>query len=127
MEGDGYFFEPTVVGGAAPGMAVFDEETFGPVAAVAVAKDDDDAVRLANATPFGLSLSVWTGSTERGVRLARGITSGAAFINATTASDARLPFGGTKKSGYGRELAAAGVREFCNVRTYWAVSSESLT
>ena len=102
-------------------MAVFDEETFGPVAAIAVARDDADAVRLANATPFGLSLSIWTGSTERGVRLAKRITSGAAFINAVTASDARMPFGGTKKSGYGRELAAAGVREFCNIRSYWAV------
>jgi acyl-CoA reductase-like NAD-dependent aldehyde dehydrogenase len=118
--GNGYFFEPTVVANAGPGMAVFDEETFGPVAAIAVAKDDADAIRLANATPFGLSLSIWTGETERGVRLAKRITSGAAFINAVTASDARMPFGGTKKSGYGRELAAAGVREFCNIRTFWA-------
>lgn len=120
IDGPGCFFEPTVVADAAPGMAVFDEETFGPVAAIAVAKDDDDAVRLANATPFGLSLSVWTGSTERGVKVAKGISSGAAFINAITASDARVPFGGTKKSGYGRELAAAGLREFCNLRTFWA-------
>ena len=120
VAGAGCFFEPTVVANAAPGMAVFDEETFGPVAAIAVAKDDADAIRLANATPFGLSVSIWTGSTERGVRLAKRITSGAAFINAITASDARMPFGGTKKSGYGRELAAAGVREFCNTRTYWA-------
>lgn len=120
LDGPGYFFEPTVVANAAPGMGVFDEETFGPVAAIAVAKDDDDAVRLANATPFGLSLSVWTASTERGVQVAKRITSGAAFINAITASDARLPFGGTKKSGYGRELAAAGLSEFSNIRTYWA-------
>jgi acyl-CoA reductase-like NAD-dependent aldehyde dehydrogenase len=120
VAGAGCFFEPTVVANAAPGMAVFDEETFGPVAAIAVARDDADAIRLANATPFGLSVSIWTGSTERGVRLAKRITSGAAFINAITASDARMPFGGTKKSGYGRELAAAGVREFCNTRTYWA-------
>lgn len=118
--GAGFFFEPTVVAQARPGMAVFDEETFGPVAAIAVAEDEADAIRLANATPFGLSLSLWTASTERGVAVARQITSGAAFINAASASDARLPFGGTKKSGYGRELAAAGVREFCNVRTYWA-------
>ena len=121
IDGQGYFFEPTAVADTAPGMAVFDEETFGPVAAIAVARDDADAARLANATPFGLSLSIWTGSTERGVQLPKRITSGAAFINATTASDARLPFGGTKKSGYGRELAAAGVREFCNIRSYWAV------
>lgn len=119
-DGAGFFFEPTVVAQAQPGMAVFDEETFGPVAAITVAEDEADAIRLANATPFGLSLSIWTASTERGVALARKITSGAAFINAASASDARLPFGGTKKSGYGRELAAAGVREFCNVRTFWA-------
>jgi succinate-semialdehyde dehydrogenase/glutarate-semialdehyde dehydrogenase len=122
MEGPGNYYEPTVIAEAAPGMAVFDEETFGPVAAIAIARDDDEAVRLANATPFGLSISVWTGSVPRGVQVAKRITSGAAFINAPTASDARVPFGGTKKSGYGRELAAAGVREFSNARTYWAVS-----
>jgi len=71
-------------------------------------------------TGFGLSVSIWTSSTERGVKVAKRITTGAAFINAITASDARVPFSGTKKSGYGRELAAAGVREFCSVRTYWA-------
>jgi succinate-semialdehyde dehydrogenase/glutarate-semialdehyde dehydrogenase len=122
MNGRGYFYEPTVIAEAAPGMAVFDEETFGPVAAIAVAQDDADAIRLANASPFGLSVSIWTTSRERGVQLAKRITTGAVFINAPTASDARMPFGGTKKSGYGRELAAAGVREFCNVRTYWAVA-----
>lgn len=116
---EGFFFEPTVVADARPGMAVFDEETFGPVAAIAVAQDDEDAIRLANATPFGLSLSIWTASRQRGIQMARQITSGAVFINAMTASDARVPFGGTKKSGYGRELAAAGVREFSNARTYW--------
>jgi succinate-semialdehyde dehydrogenase/glutarate-semialdehyde dehydrogenase len=120
IDGPGCYFEPTVVANAAPGMAVFDEETFGPAAAIAVARDDAHAIELANATPFGLSVSIWTGSTERGVQVAKRITTGAAFINAVTASDARVPFGGTKKSGYGRELAAAGVREFCNVRTYWA-------
>lgn len=118
--GSGSFYPPTVLANTQPGMAVFDEETFGPAAAIAVAKDDADAVRLANATPFGLSVSIWTASKPRGVALAKKITSGAAFINAMTASDARLPFGGTKKSGYGRELAAAGVREFTNIRTYWA-------
>ena len=123
VDGPGFFFEPTVVGDTGPGMPVFDEETFGPVAAIAVARDDADAIRLANSSQFGLSLSIWTASTERGVRVAKQITSGAAFINAASASDARLPFGGTKKSGYGRELAAAGVREFCNIRTYWAAKT----
>ena len=96
-------------------------ETFGPVAAVAAAADDDEIVRFANASSFGLSLSLWISDVSRGVALAKRITSGAAFVNAITASDARVPFGGTKKSGYGRELAAAGVREFTNIRTYWAV------
>ncbi|WP_119157181.1 aldehyde dehydrogenase family protein [Caldimonas tepidiphila] len=120
IDAPGYYFEPTVLGDTGPGMAVFDEETFGPAAAIAIARDDGHAIELANATPFGLSLSIWTASRQRGVQLAKRVTSGAAFINAISASDARLPFGGTKKSGYGRELAAAGVREFCNVRTYWA-------
>lgn len=120
MDGPGNFYAPTVLGNMQPGMAAFDEETFGPLAAIAVARDDADAVRLANATPFGLSVSVWAGSTQRALAVARGVTSGAAFINAITASDARLPFGGTRKSGYGRELASAGIREFTNTRTYWA-------
>lgn len=123
IDGPGYFFEPAVLAGTGPGMAVFDEETFGPVAAIAVAKDDAQAIHLANSSQFGLSLSIWTASKARGVRLAKQITSGAAFINAASASDARLPFGGTKKSGYGRELAVAGVREFCNIRTYWAAGA----
>lgn len=124
-EGSGCFYPPTVLAGTKPGMAVFDEETFGPAAAIAVAQNDDDAARLANATPFGLSVSIWSGSTARGVALAKRITTGAAFVNAVTASDARLPFGGTKKSGYGRELAAAGVREFTNIRTFWTVKAKS--
>lgn len=120
LPGDGYFFEPTVLTETKPGMAVFDEETFGPVAAVAVAVDDAEVARLIDASPFGLSLSIWSGSKERAVSIAKQVTTGAVFINAVTASDARLPFGGTKKSGYGRELSAAGVREFSNIRTYWS-------
>jgi succinate-semialdehyde dehydrogenase/glutarate-semialdehyde dehydrogenase len=100
-------------------MPAFDEETFGPLAALAVAADVDEAITLANATQYGLGLSIWTASTEHGVEVAKRITSGAAFINAVVASDPRLPFGGTKHSGYGRELAAAGIREFTNTRTYW--------
>ena len=123
ITGDGNFYAPTVLDGTGPGMAVFDEETFGPVAAIAVATDDNEVVRLANATPFGLSVSIWSASRERAVGVAKNLTTGAVFINAMTASDARVPFGGTKKSGYGRELAAAGVREFCNTRTYWTVKN----
>ncbi len=119
LPGEGCYYAPTVLDQVRPGMAVFDEETFGPVAAIVVVQDDDEAIRLANATPFGLSVSVWSTSKERAVGVAKHITTGAVFVNAMTASDARVPFGGTKKSGYGRELAAAGVREFCNTRTYW--------
>ena len=122
LEGAGYYYPPTVLTTTGPGVPVFDEETFGPVAAIVAAADDDEAIRLANSTPFGLSLNVWTSSMDRGVQVAKRITSGAAFINATTASDARVPFGGTKKSGYGRELAAAGIREFTNIRTFWTVA-----
>lgn len=121
-EGAGCFYEPTVLLDARPGMPAFDEETFGPVAAVAVARDEDDAVELANATQYGLGLSVWSRSTERAVAVARRVTSGAAFVNAVVASDPRVPFGGTKRSGYGRELADAGVLEFTNQRTYWVVA-----
>jgi acyl-CoA reductase-like NAD-dependent aldehyde dehydrogenase len=122
VDGEGYFFQPTVIAGAGPGTRVFDEETFGPVATVVIAHDDTHAVELANATQFGLGLSVWTRDTSRGAALARRVTSGAAFINAVVASDPRLPFGGTKRSGYGRELAADGLREFVNSRTYWVES-----
>jgi succinate-semialdehyde dehydrogenase/glutarate-semialdehyde dehydrogenase len=119
LPGDGYFYQPTVLADTKPGMPAFDEETFGPLAAIAIAADDDEAVRLANATSFGLGLSVWTADPARGIEVARRITSGAAFVNAIVASDPRLPFGGTKRSGYGRELASAGIREFTNIRTYW--------
>ena len=118
-EGGGNFYEPTVLTDTGPGMTVFDEETFGPAAAIAVAADPDDAVRLADASPFGLSVSIWTRNRTQALAVAKRITTGAVFVNAITASDARLPFGGTKKSGYGRELASAGVREFTNMRTYW--------
>jgi acyl-CoA reductase-like NAD-dependent aldehyde dehydrogenase len=119
LPGEGFFFQPTVLADTGPGMAAFDEETFGPLAAIAVARDSEDAALLANTTSFGLGLSVWTSQPAIGLSLARRITTGAAFINAIVASDPRLPFGGTKRSGHGRELASAGIREFTNTRTYW--------
>jgi succinate-semialdehyde dehydrogenase/glutarate-semialdehyde dehydrogenase len=120
LPGDGFFFEPTVLSVPdGPGVPAFDEETFGPVATITVAADEDEAVRLANATRFGLGLSVWTRDTMRGLAVARRVVSGSAFVNAVVVSDARLPFGGTKHSGFGRELAAEGMLEFVNVRTYW--------
>jgi succinate-semialdehyde dehydrogenase / glutarate-semialdehyde dehydrogenase len=121
LPGGGCFYAPTVLGDVFPGMPAYDEEIFGPVAAVIVARDEDDAVRIANDTRFGLGASIWTSDAARGVAVARRIRSGAAFVNALVASDPRMPFGGTRASGYGRELAAAGIREFVNVRTWWVL------
>jgi succinate-semialdehyde dehydrogenase/glutarate-semialdehyde dehydrogenase len=104
-------------------MPVYDEETFGPVAAVIVAADVDDAVRIANDTVFGLAASVWTSDTDLGVKVGKRITSGACFVNSVVASDVRMPFGGTRRSGYGRELAQAGIREFVNTRT-WVLNNQ---
>ena len=118
LPGAGSFYPPTILDHVRPGMAVFAEETFGPVAAVVRCDGDDEAVSLANDTPYGLGAAVW-GSPEHALRVGRRIRSGALFVNAVVASDPRLPFGGIRRSGYGRELAAAGVREFTNVRTVW--------
>jgi succinate-semialdehyde dehydrogenase/glutarate-semialdehyde dehydrogenase len=115
----GCFYAPTVLGGVRPGMPAYDEETFGPAAAVIRVTDEADAIAVANDTAYGLGASVWTRDADRGLRVARQIQSGAVFVNAVVASDPRLPFGGIKRSGYGRELAAAGIREFTNLRTYW--------
>ena len=106
-------------------MPVFREETFGPVAAVVRAGDEDAAVELANDTPYGLGASVWTRDLDRAQRLGRRIESGSLFVNAVVASDPRLPFGGVKRSGYGRELAAAGIREFTNIRTFWVQPADT--
>jgi acyl-CoA reductase-like NAD-dependent aldehyde dehydrogenase len=115
----GAFFEATVLVDVDHTMPVFREETFGPVAAVIRARDAEHAVELANDSPFGLGGALWTGDIERGKQLARRIESGAVFINGMTASDPRLPFGGVKHSGYGRELSYLGIREFMNIQTVW--------
>jgi len=127
MERAGTFYAPTVLADVAPGQVAYDEEIFGPVATVIVADGDDDAVRIANDTRFGLGASVWTADPERGVAVARRIRSGAVFVNAVVASDIRMPFGGTRASGYGRELAAAGIREFVNVRTWFVLDEPAAT
>jgi succinate-semialdehyde dehydrogenase / glutarate-semialdehyde dehydrogenase len=119
----GCFYAPTVLTNVRPGMPAYDEETFGPVAAVIRVTDEAQAIGVANDTVYGLGASVWTQDVERGLRVARQLQSGAVFVNAVVASDPRLPFGGIKRSGYGRELSAAGIREFTNLRTYWVSGS----
>lgn len=117
--GKGYFYEPTIVTQITAEMPMFHEETFGPAAAIIYAHDAEHAVELANNSDFGLGGNLWTRDIERGRRLARHLESGGVFINGMTASDPRLPFGGVKRSGYGRELSSFGIREFVNVQTVW--------
>jgi succinate-semialdehyde dehydrogenase/glutarate-semialdehyde dehydrogenase len=122
-EGPGAFYPPTVLDNVTPGMAAFDEETFGPVAAVIHARDEADAIRLANQSQFGLGASLWTKSQERAERIAAEIEAGCIFVNELVKSDPRLPFGGIKRSGYGRELSEHGIREFMNIKSVWMASS----
>lgn len=117
--GKGFFYPPTVLTHVPPGMPAFDEETFGPVAAIIAARDAEHAVELANQSRFGLGASLWTVDTDRAETLARRVESGAVFINQIVQSDPRLPFGGVKDSGFGRELSRIGIREFVNVKTVW--------
>jgi len=119
VERTGYFYEPTVLADVEPGMAAFDEETFGPVAAVVQCSGAEDGVRLANLSQYGLGASIWTGDIQRAEKLAAQVESGCVFINGIVKSDARLPFGGIKESGHGRELAVFGIREFVNIKTVW--------
>jgi len=117
--GKGYFFEPTVLTEVKPGMPVYDQETFGPVAAVIRVRDAEEALQVANDTEFGLGSSIWTKDVERAEMLAERVEAGLVFVNGMVASDARLPFGGVKRSGYGRELSSYGIREFTNIQTVW--------
>jgi len=110
-------FKPTLITGIKPGMPAFEQETFGPLAAVIAVADEQEAAEVANASRYGLGASIWTKDIERGERLAREIESGSVFVNALMKSDVRLPFGGTKKSGYGRELSELGIKEFVNAKT----------
>jgi succinate-semialdehyde dehydrogenase/glutarate-semialdehyde dehydrogenase len=125
VDGPGFFYEPTVLAEVRPGMPAFDEETFGPVAAVTLADDEEHALALANATPYGLGANLWTRDLERAKRLAPRIEAGSVFINGMVASDPRLPFGGVKRSGYGRELSHYGIREFVNIQTVWIGPAQS--
>ncbi|HUI28156.1 MAG TPA: NAD-dependent succinate-semialdehyde dehydrogenase [Candidatus Kryptonia bacterium] len=117
LAGPGCFYPPTVLTNVRPGMPAYDEETFGPVAGVMVARDAQDAVRLANHSRFGLGASIWSADLGRSEALARQLEAGVVFINDVVKSDPRLPFGGVKKSGYGRELGTYGIKEFTNVKT----------
>ena len=119
-EGPGAYYPPTVLTDVKKGMAVFDDESFGPVAAIVPAKDEAEAIRLANDSMFGLGAAVFTRDRERGERIAtEELEAGSCFVNAHVRSDPRLPFGGVKESGYGRELSHYGMREFVNIKTVW--------
>jgi succinate-semialdehyde dehydrogenase / glutarate-semialdehyde dehydrogenase len=116
--GPGFYYPTTVLTGVKPGMPACDDELFGPVAAIISAQDEDDAIRIANDSPYGLGAAVFTKNKKRGERIARTqLDSGCAFVNEFVRSHPALPFGGTKQSGYGRELGAWGIREFAYVKT----------
>lgn len=117
--GPGWFYPPTILADVGPGMAAFDEELFGPVAVLVRAADEDAAVALADRTPFGLGASVWSRDAARALRVGRRLSSGHLAINGIVKSDPRLPFGGVRESGYGRELSRAGVLGFTNARSVW--------
>jgi succinate-semialdehyde dehydrogenase/glutarate-semialdehyde dehydrogenase len=118
-EGSGFFYPATVITGAEPGMAIFDEETFGPVASFTRFRDQNEAIGLANQSRYGLGGNLWTQDLDRGVSLAAQFDTGAVFVNGMTHADARIPFGGVKRSGFGRELSQFGIREFTNIQTVW--------
>ncbi|CAN7593684.1 NAD-dependent succinate-semialdehyde dehydrogenase [Variovorax paradoxus] len=119
LEGAGNFYAPTVLGGVQPGMTAFKKETFGPVVTLTTAHDCTHALELANDSDYGLSASLWTGDKEAAKRLVSQIQAGSVFINGFPASDPRVPIGGVKKSGYGRELSYFGVHEFMNAQVVW--------
>ncbi|MEV7616769.1 NADP-dependent succinic semialdehyde dehydrogenase [Streptomyces sp. NPDC089799] len=121
----GWFYEPTVLADITPVMRVDQEETFGPVATLYRAASLDEAVERANHTPFGLSSNVWTRREEDVARFVRDLQAGGIFVNGMTASHPALPFGGVKRSGYGRELSGHGIREFCNITTVWQAADGS--
>jgi acyl-CoA reductase-like NAD-dependent aldehyde dehydrogenase len=119
VDGPGFFYTPTVLDHVLPGMVAAREETFGPAAAILRVAGVEEAIELANSLDYGLGAALWTTDLPRAAALARRIEAGAVFINGLVASDPRLPFGGIKQSGYGRELGAHGAREFTNIKTVW--------
>jgi len=119
LPGPGAFYAPSIIDHVQPGIRAWDEELFGPVAIVIRARDEEDALRIANGSRFGLGGSVWTANAERGEAFARRMECGCAFVNGLVKSDPRLPFGGIKASGFGRELSHHGMHEFLNAKTIW--------
>jgi succinate-semialdehyde dehydrogenase/glutarate-semialdehyde dehydrogenase len=127
LDGPGWYYPPTVVTGITPEMRMYHEEVFGPVAALYRVGDLDEALALANGTEFGLGSNVWTNDAAEQDRCVRDLEAGGVFINGMTTSYPELPFGGVKGSGYGRELSAHGIREFCNLKTVWIGGDSPVT
>ncbi|NDU92150.1 MAG: aldehyde dehydrogenase family protein, partial [Ferrovum sp.] len=119
LPGPGWFYAPTILDGITPQSPIWQQEVFGPVALIVRARDERDALALANDTPYGLGSSLWSRDIRRAEQLAGQIDAGCTFINGLVKSDPRLPFGGTKNSGFGRELSSQGIREFTNLKTVW--------
>jgi succinate-semialdehyde dehydrogenase/glutarate-semialdehyde dehydrogenase len=126
-DGPGWYYPPTVVAGITPDMRMYHEEVFGPVAGLYRVPDVDAAIELANATEFGLGANAWTDDPVEQERFIDGLDAGAVFINGMVTSYPELPFGGIKASGYGRELAAQGIRAFCNAKTVWVGDPSAAT
>ena len=118
-DGDGSYYPASIIDHVKPGMRAYEEELFGPVAIFIRVKDEEEALCVANDSRFGLGGSIWTEDSERGNRFAREMQSGSSFVNGMVKSDPRLPFGGIKASGFGRELSHHGIREFVNAKTVW--------
>jgi len=119
VEREGFFYQPSILDHVTAKTRAYHEELFGPVAIVMRATSEDDALRLANETRFGLGSSIWSRDAVRAEQLASRIQAGCTFINGMVKSDSRLPFGGIKSSGYGRELSRLGIHEFVNAKTVW--------
>ena len=116
---EGAYYQPTILEDVPEGCPAVDEELFGPVATLVEVSDEDEAIAVANDTNYGLGASVWTEDRDRGERIGRRLETGSVFVNELVKSDPRVPFGGIKASGYGRELSKQGIREFVNRKTLW--------
>jgi len=117
-EGQGYYYNPTVITNVKPNMPAYHEELFGPVAALFVVENQEEAIELANDTQYGLGAAIWSADTEKAKSVGGAIETGTIAINGMVKSDPHIPFGGVKKSGYGRELSEFGIKEFLNVKTF---------